>query len=156
MFVGTIVDGVFQKTETGWTQINTGLSDLYITSLAIRENTLYAGTVGNSVWRYQLSGITKTKDLSLSQKSNNSILKINVSRNFKTLPFIELTLSYPQRVKLVIYNMSGRIVQLKDMELLESGPQKIILDSRSLSSGCYNLQVQAKSCVKNMLFYISR
>jgi photosystem II stability/assembly factor-like uncharacterized protein len=55
VYAGTFSGGVFKSTDGGgrWTEVNTGLTNRSVNSLAIDpvdSNTVYAGTSGNSIF----------------------------------------------------------------------------------------------------------
>ena len=63
IFAGTYGGGVFKSTDGGasWSAMNTGLGNLRMRSLALTPTyprTIFAGTVGSSVWQYTIIPLT--------------------------------------------------------------------------------------------------
>jgi hypothetical protein len=150
------VYSVFQFMNTGWRAVNSGLSNSIIYSLAIDDdNNIYAGT-SSGVWRCPIAGITKTKDVSVPQTSNQTTLKIYAPSASSTMLSIEYSLKSPERVHFTICNLSGRVVQTRSEEFSGSGTRRLLFDNRSLAPGCYNLQMRTNTFTENKLFTISR
>ena len=69
---------LFDETQNGWTDINTGLPDLEVSSLAVQDSTLYAGTASGvfisinkgTSWIAANAGIENTTITSLAVKDN--------------------------------------------------------------------------------------
>ncbi len=157
IFATTIYEGVFHFMGTKWIAVNSGLLDFYSAiSLAIDDdNYIYAGT-GSGVWRCPIAEITKTKDIPVPQKSNQTTFRIHAPSASSTMLSIEYSLQFPQRVHFTICNLSGRVIQTRSVECFESGIRRLLFDNRSLAPGCYNLQMRTKTITENKLFTISR
>ena len=77
VFAGTS-SSVYLSKDNGqsWTQINEGMGNQNVYSLAISEDYIYAGT-DNSVWRRPLSDIVPVELISFSASINNGVVELN-------------------------------------------------------------------------------
>ena len=76
IFAGTN-NGVYLSSNNGSNWVNTGLTNESVSTLAINNDTIYAGTDSAGVWKRALSDITGIHEL----KKENRELKINISPN---------------------------------------------------------------------------
>lgn len=62
VFAGTYANGVYKSSNNGtsWTALNSGLSNLNVTSFAVTGTYIYAGTFGGGVFRANIGGSTWT------------------------------------------------------------------------------------------------
>lgn len=83
---------------------------------------------------------------------NSSILNFNLSQNYPN-PFnpkttIQVTLPYPEKIKLTIYNHLGKEISTLANEYKQNGNYNFIFDGTKLSSGVYYYCLE----YKNQLF----
>jgi photosystem II stability/assembly factor-like uncharacterized protein len=139
---GTGYEGVYRSTNEGqnWTQINSGLFNKNINSLALDSNGfLYAATSGSGVFRsyYTTVGITSnTKDLptefSLTQNYPNPF---NPATKIKfDIPTSRGTRGVTQ---LIIYDVLGKEIATPVNEQLNPGTYEIEWDGSNYPSGVY-------------------
>jgi photosystem II stability/assembly factor-like uncharacterized protein len=79
ILAGTFAGGVFLSTDNGstWNSINTGLTDTNVLSLAIKNDTLFAGTFSSGVWKRSLSEIIPVELVSFEANVDENEVKLN-------------------------------------------------------------------------------
>ncbi len=146
VFAGTgypYSNGVYVSNNNGanWIQRNEGLGSLYIHSLCILGNYIFAGTDDGGVYRRPLSDLNSItsvsteipKTFSLSQNYPNPFnpqtkIKFDVPANVKR---------ETSNVKLIIYDLLGREVTTLVNEELKPGTYEADWDGSNYSSGVY-------------------
>ncbi|MGD0711557.1 MAG: T9SS type A sorting domain-containing protein [Bacteroidales bacterium] len=135
IFAGT-GDGVYWTNNNGnsWTAVNTGLSyGNGIGALAVKEDTLFAGTYTEGIWKRAISEIAGIKEL------NNNACNIVVYPNPATN---NLTIESLQNTTIEITNMQGQLV-----ETIVTKGNKTNIDVSALASGVYVVQARTKNGV---------
>jgi hypothetical protein len=81
LFVGTFGGGVFLSTNNGanWTEVNQGLMNIDVRSLAISGATLFAGTCCGGIWRRPLSEMIPVELTSFTAATNGKEVILNWS-----------------------------------------------------------------------------
>ena len=159
VIAGTLEIGVQITSNKGsnWTDISQGLIDKHIKSLAIKDDFIYAGTAGSSIWERPLNQIIGIKQqtseipnwFSLSQNYPNPFnpvtkIKFDIPSNVK---------SEKLDVKLIIFDVLGKEVTTLVNEQLNPGTYEVIWDASSYPSGVYfyKLITQGYSETKKMV-----
>ncbi len=141
IFAGTNERGVYLTTNNGstWTAVNSGLTvypGCLITSLAVNDSYIYAGTQSNEngVWRRSLSEVLAVENI--RQSKSISIYPNPASK--------ELRISYDgnrERVeKAVIFNVLGEMIYTQQPETGNMNKETRI-DVSALPSGIYFVEV---------------
>ena len=160
LYLGTVSDGVFKSTDSGVTWVamtQAGLSFLTVADLGIhplQENTLYAtftdGTVnGGTVHRYFIShgsGSRKKRphmsSVDEAFSANGITLSTNYPNPFSANTRISFRLAESERVRVRIFNPSGRLVKTLVNGVLGEGDHYLSWDGTDdygvpVSSGIY-------------------
>lgn len=153
IFAGTELHGVYVSEDNGvsWTQRNEGLGNITIHSLRIANNYLFAGASANGVYRKQIGNL-----VGLIQESNempeNTSLYQNYPNPFNPSTNISFSLPKQGRVKLAIFDGTGREVSQIVNEDLSAGNYTYSYNAANLASGVYfyKLSVNDYVSVKKM------
>lgn len=92
--------------------------------------------------RSDLSVILSTSGIAERPELENMWLKVEKSRNFWEIRFI---LPYTSSAEIGIYDASGRRIILKDLGYLRAGEHKLAVDSETLGSGVYFIQLEIEN-----------
>jgi photosystem II stability/assembly factor-like uncharacterized protein len=146
VFAGTYGSGVFLSTNNGirWTAVNTGLPSTYIDNLAVDEANLYCGSTGSGVWLRPLSEMITT---SVSEPSCELPTMFRLQQNFPN-PFnpsttIKYELPKSSEVRLSVYDMLGREVNVLVNETKAAGVHEVRFDASGLASGMHLCRLRA-------------
>jgi photosystem II stability/assembly factor-like uncharacterized protein len=154
-------NGIFvTSTNTNnWTNKNQGFATAPVANrLTICGSYLFCGTIGQSVWRRNLSEIVGIKQISESVPSSFS-LKQNFPNPFN--PSTNIKFDVPlwrgvggRTVQLKIYDISGREISTLVNENLPAGTYEVMFDASHLNSGVYFYKIISGnySETKKMLF----
>jgi hypothetical protein len=139
MFVGSM-DGAAVRVGNQWIPINDGMqSGLTVQSLLIDRDTLYAGTLGQGVWRAPLSA--PTASVSPTRTARTAVKEMRVSPNpVVDRAWLDFDLDRAQDVSLSLWNSVGAKVFQTSLLSLSAGSQHIAISSdvlTSLPSGVY-------------------
>ncbi len=146
-------EGVFVSTNAGlnWTQKNEGLYNLRLNSVFSANEFIFAGTMGNSVWRrpvQQLIGITNISSEIPSEYS----LEQNYPNPFNPVTNIKFKVALCHScggrnpfVVLKVFDLLGREVKTLVNEVLQPGTYSVRFDASSLSSGIYFYSLEANN-----------
>lgn len=147
LFAGTN-DGVFVSTDIGTSWTHTGLVNLQVVSLAIKDSLLFAGTYGNSVWKRPLSEmITVVGSAPVVVPT-----EFNLGQNFPN-PFNPTTVIHYQipsigsdhfpPIRLSVYDVLGREVAILVNERKVPGEYAVTWNASGLPSGVYIYRISA-------------
>ncbi len=147
LFAGTFA-GVFLSTDGGhsWVPVSSGLADTSISTLAVNDGYLYAGTYYyNGVWKRPISEMVSA----IGQHLNNTPLKFDMEQNYPN-PFnptttIKFGLPKQSQVSLVIYDILGREVKELVNDKLQAGYYHFTWDATRFASGVYFYRIEAQS-----------
>ena len=144
---GTAVpNGIYLSTNNGgnWIQIDNGFDFINIRSLYIANNYIYAGTVGNSLWRRPLwELITGVENIS-SEVPVTFSLGQNYPNPFNPITNVKFSILNAGNVKIIVYDVQGREVQTLVNETLKPGTYETTFDGSALNSGIYFYQLFAE------------
>lgn len=133
-------DGVFLSTDNSksWTQVNTGLTETAVLSLAVTGTNLFAGTESGCVWRRPLSEMIRT-DVEETHASmpEGCSLEQNYPNPFNPVTRIEFSIPQSEYVTIKVYDMLGREVAVLASYRLSAGTHRAIWDASGKASGIY-------------------
>ncbi|MBW8889819.1 MAG: hypothetical protein JF616_18830 [Fibrobacteres bacterium] len=136
--------GVFVSIDEGknWALANEGMSvSTFINSLAVFGEDLYAGTDA-SVWKRPLSELVPgTINVSGSGMAARSLIEMRVIRTGRG-PAVAFNVPAKNRVRLDMYDFSGRQVGNLVDKVLDQGPAEALLSGSGISSGGYILRLR--------------
>jgi hypothetical protein len=146
IFAGSQMGDIYLSTDLGlnWTLVNDGLNSIYdVTSMAISDKYLIAGTLGGGIWIRQLSELVT----GVSNEPNNAPQNFSLSQNYPNPfnPNTVITYSIPaaSNVKLIVYNALGQTVKILENGFKHAGKYSINLNAEKLSSGVYFYSLEA-------------
>ena len=138
--------GINVSTDGGvsWRQFNYGLPDSSnVTSLAVNETYLFAGTRFSGVWRRPLSEIPEATGVFRTPEracNNREIFTCKVSQSTLRL---NCFLAARCRTTVTLYDFSGRLVCRSIDRVLPSGDNSMVINVASLPPGCYFVRMQS-------------
>ena len=143
LFVGTYA-GVALLTagSTTWQAINTNLSNLYVWSLAVGDSFVYAGTTGG-LWERPISQVITSVHPASGGIPSGFILAQNYPNPFNPGTTIEFGVPERCRVKLSVYDLTGREVATLVDGLEEPGYRVVGFDGGNLASGIYYYRLKS-------------
>ena len=160
IFVGTEVindiGGVYLSFDNGqiWHQKNEGFYPLTsVNSLLIKDNYIFAGTEGNSVWRRSLQEIiTGIGKISQEELSGFELFQ-NYPNPFNPTTQIKYGIPNDGFVSLKVYDILGREVKLLVNEYKKAGYYEANFNASNLPSGMYLYRIYAGdyNAVKKMV-----
>lgn len=111
-----------------------------VTSLAVNNGILFAGTDRNSVWCQPIEDAVKTlhakpaqnvplpDDFSVTKSGHTSLVNVSLSR--------------PQLVDVRIIDLAGKMVAHPAHARYNAGTHRFILNNTDMRAGCYLLRIQ--------------
>jgi len=147
LFAGTNGGGVFLSKDLGetWNQVNTGLSKLIVNSLAADGKYIYAGMLGGSVWKKQLTelGVSHhpTQTLDLEKQENNVSIYPNPSDGKLNITMNQIN---GGDITIFVTNVLGSVVK----EINIKNPNYFFnqeLNLMDVSSGVYFITIQSNT-----------
>ena len=149
-FFASTGHGVYLSTNSGadWINVSDGLTNLFVTSLVIQNNYLFAGCGNNGwVWRRPLSEmITDVKDD--EQLPKEFTLYQNYPNPFNPSTKISWQLPVGNIVKLKVYDILGREIITLVNEYKPLGKYETEFNAANFPSGVYFYRIQAGSFVE--------
>ncbi len=146
LFAGTKTEGIFISTDNGshWTPVNEGLSIGYpVTSFALQNETLFAGTRLFGIWRRPLSEMLGTANVQPQWKlSDRKYRRIRTLARNGSAVVIEFAIVHPVPVTIMIYDMRGREVTSLVNRNLDAGEHRYYWDTHTFARGCYFVRFQ--------------
>jgi photosystem II stability/assembly factor-like uncharacterized protein len=146
IFVAT-TSGIFlsKNDSSNWTEIDSGLINKDVNTLAIGGAYLYNGTMGYGVWRRPLSEmITEVKN-GIKQFPSRFVLEQNYPNPFNPSSTISFSLPSKSFVSLKVFDIVGREVATIVSEELSAGNHTRQWNAANMSSGIYFYRLQAGS-----------
>ena len=155
IFAGTI-GGVFSSTDRGSTWNTYGLGGLYITSLHITQNALYAGSPGSgsmnntSIWRAFLQPTSVAEPIETSAPELSGLLCYpNPATTTLTIDYSTLPFHNSSPITCTITSLTGEV--LRQFELQEA---RTTLPMEDFTSGVYMITLRQGVQRTSILFSI--
>ena len=133
LFISTF-NGVFYTVDYGqnWKSLNVGLINKYVTSIKIFNDTLFAGTNGNGVWKYDIKSILLLSNTGSNINQNHIRIYPNPATDF-----LNVQIDSGSKFELNIIDLMGRQILSKhnllsgnvDLSNLQNGTYILILKS---------------------------
>jgi photosystem II stability/assembly factor-like uncharacterized protein len=139
-------NSVFYSRDDGdtWTEYNNGMGSNAVYNIYILNNTLYAATDGDGVWKASLSNIVSV-DKKGELKNTGYELKQNYPNPWNPTTTINYALGKGGHVKLTIYNALGSKVTTIVDENKPAGSYSIQFNGSNLASGIYLYRLESGS-----------
>jgi photosystem II stability/assembly factor-like uncharacterized protein len=136
--------GVFNSYDNGktWNDISSGMNNIYVSSLFISGDYLYARTI-NGLWRRPLSEITSINNPPNEEIPKNFRLAQNYPNPFNPTTTIKYSISKADVVSLKIYDVLGRVVANVINKYEKPGEYSVQFNVANLSSGVYFYRLKA-------------
>jgi len=134
--------GFWASTNSGstWIERIEGMGNLYVNSLVIFNDYIFAGTDGYGVWRRPISEL-----VGLNTISNNVPDKYNLRQNFPNPfnPNTKIQFSIPKKsyIQIIVFDILGREIERLINKELQSSEYEIDYDGSNNSSGVYFYQL---------------
>ena len=143
LFAGTGGGGIFLSTNnsTSWTAVNNGLTNTYVLSIAVSGTNLIAGTYGG-VWIRPLSEIITAVEESIDNIPARFSLNQNYPNPFNPVTKISFLIPQKSQIKLKVFDVLGREVQILADGIYEAGKYEIEFNATNLPSGVYFYKLQ--------------
>ncbi len=147
---GNLGIGVSTNNGATWYGFTSGLTNYFLTSLAVDGTNLFAGTLGSGVWRVPLAdlGIVSSITLSSSGIPDRFNLEQNYPNPFNPSTTIRYGLPQRSQVTLTVFNTLGQQVALLQNGEEEAGYHEVRFDGAGLSSGVYFYRLTAGDFVR--------
>lgn len=132
-------NNVFYSSNFGltWSTRNEGLGTIFqVNSMLILNNYAYGGTIGKSIWKRPLSGLTGIKITNQKTLSSYSLSQ-NYPNPFNPTTKIKFDVVKSGNVKIVVYDVTGREVQTLVNKKFQPGTYETTFDGSGLTSGVY-------------------
>jgi photosystem II stability/assembly factor-like uncharacterized protein len=143
LFAGTSGLGVFRSTDNGSHWTSTGLTGKFVPSLAVNSvGILFAGTNADGVFRS--SQTTVHVKQTENRLPSAFALEQNYPNPFNPTTVIGYNLPKDTRVKIVVFDLFGRVMKTLVDEKKSTGTYKIEFDATDLPSGVYFYQLQTR------------
>ncbi len=149
VLAGTLSGGVYLSRDNGlnWIQKNEGLDTLYIQSLLISNDYIFAGSMGKGVYRRSLSEIVNVKQTSEILPSEHS-LRQNYPNPFNPVTNISFDIAVTGNTKLIVFDVSGKIIAELVNEILSPGTYLYSFHTSSLPSGVYFYKLEVGNYIQ--------
>ncbi len=159
LFIGGS-SGVFLSTKSGkdWNQLNVGLSDTLVSTLAVSSAYLFAGNTAQvvpvsfrgqllvpGIWRYPLSQVGMKVENNLDHIPFKFTLNQNYPNPFNPSTTISFSLESKSFLTLKIFDIVGREVATLVNEELPAGTYSRQWSAANMSSGVYFCRLQSRS-----------
>jgi len=148
IFAGNHI-GIWLLTNNGpyWTLVDSGLTDAYCWSLAVRGDTLFAGTDRTGVWYRPIPEMTTGVINDKPQRAmlNQENLSIRSPNHGSSDATIEFSLPHSDKVTVTVYNLSGHQIASLVNKIFSQGSHSITWNTRNLAAGCYTVRLRTGS-----------
>jgi len=146
-----------------WSVLGTGSEAYEIRSLVVAGGNLYAGTWGEGILRYNRGLATCITAFAWRAGEEPLLVAGTAGAGFLLLQSLETTATEkeelpttfslapvprPEKVKLVLYDVLGREVQVLRDALMDAGWHTLTVEGKGLASGVYFLRLQVGKQVK--------
>lgn len=143
IFAASSGNGVIYSGDGGnsWTEINDGLMRINFMSLAVRDKSIYAGSLGGSIWRRNLSDITgvKHKRSDEAKTLHPGTPAVALKGNLLTFRF---SLHSTKEIAIRVFNLTGKLTGKLIDKNLGPGFHSIACDISKMPPGCYIINMQ--------------
>jgi photosystem II stability/assembly factor-like uncharacterized protein len=145
LFAGTS-GGVFMTTNYGinWTCKSHNSLDWHINSIIILDNYIYEGTTIASVLKRSISDITEVNNYNNILPATFRLYQ-NYPNPFNPITKIRFELPSKDFVKLIVFDITGRIIEILINNELSSGVHEINWDASHYASGVYFYKIEASN-----------
>lgn len=139
IFAGTD-NGVFASPLYGdyWTYFNNNfLVNPKVTCLAYSNNFLYAGILGQSVWKFPIADYIISVQSISSNLPDKYYLFQNYPNPFNQSTKISFQIAKQGNAKLIVYDIGGKIISTLVNKKMTPGKYEVNFDAGKLTSGVY-------------------
>lgn len=138
VIAGTEGDGIYvsKSNDTVWTQKNEGLNTLKIKTLCIKDDYIFAGTLGTSVWRRWLPDIISVRSISINIPDKYYLFR-NYPNPFNSTTIIKYQIQKSNYVEVKVYDILGKDISTLVNEKQSPGTYEVQFNGSSLPSGIY-------------------
>jgi hypothetical protein len=145
LFAATFDQGVYTSNNnfSTWRRINEGLTDTITNGLLIKDSYIFVGTANHGVWRRPLSEITSANNISIEIPSTCSLSQ-NFPNPFNPVTRIRYDLPRSGSVRLAVYDVMGREVEMLVNERQAEGTYEATFDGSRFASGVYFYRLTAE------------
>ena len=147
--------GIFLSTDSTatWTEVDSGLSNRNVLSLAVEGSYLIAGTYGGGVWRRPLSEMVTAVEAASANIPRKFHLRQNYPNPFNPSTVINYQLAADELVTLNVYDILGRKIETLVNKRERAGNYSVKFNGSTLQSGVYfyRLQAGAYSATKKLM-----
>lgn len=149
VIASTYHSGIYTTTNNGanWIQKNEGFTSSQIKSMFISGNLVFCGNIqlsGASVYRRSLNELVGIQQTS-SGVPESFLLSQNYPNPFNPVTNIEFSVPKSSNVKLAVYDMTGRELEVLVNQNLSVGTYKADWDASKYSSGIYFYTISAEN-----------
>jgi len=137
--------GIFLSTNNGtnWILKNQGFTTVPLVNLVyIKDNLIFAGTSGQSVWSRLYSEIININKISEIIPSEYNLLQ-NYPNPFNPSTKIKFDIARKEQVIISVFDISGRKITDLANENLSPGTYEVTFNGENLSSGIYYYTITA-------------
>jgi photosystem II stability/assembly factor-like uncharacterized protein len=144
-FAATSYRGVLHSSDSGvtWRPINEGLRTydqnrmIGLNAIAVNGTNIFAGTIGDGLWRRPLSEVLLGVEAESSRRSTAGGISI-YPNPVSSLVTVGWNLERRSPITVTIYDALGRIVSRPVVDAMqESGEHEITVDTKELAAGVY-------------------
>lgn len=130
--------GVLFSTNLGvsWVQKGEGLDYKDLLYIHANDQYIFAGSSNYGIWRRSLTEMVGVENISEKIPSNYSLAQ-NYPNPFNPLTTIKFDVLKMSNIRIVVYDIQGREVQVLVNEKLRAGNYKTNFDGSTLNSGVY-------------------
>jgi hypothetical protein len=166
LIAGTYNHGVYLTTNNGiqWFRKNQGFVGIpwnssYIMTLLYFNNNFYAGTWGQAFWKRSSTEIVGINNISAEIPSSFKLFQ-NYPNPFNSISKIKYQISkievrsQKSEVRIVIYDITGKVVSVLVNQEQEPGTYEVTFDGSNLASGIYFYQLRSGEFVETRRFVL--
>jgi len=145
-----------------WTEENAGLARVPVYEVqqqifgyqyASNSGMIYAGSHGRGI--FKSDKFVSVKEINASNNTFESKIKM-YPNPVESNSTIEFTIGKSENLTITVYDLSGRIVQTKQLGNMPKGAQKIQLQLSDLSNGSYFLTLRGDTETKTAKFIVAK
>ncbi|HEY5537007.1 MAG TPA: T9SS type A sorting domain-containing protein [Ignavibacteria bacterium] len=144
VLVGGLYGLVFsQDYGNTWTNCSQNLSGVYIRSVFISNDFVYAGAYQNGLWRRPLSELVNVRNIT-TDIPTLFILDQNYPNPFNPTTTIKFDIPKLSNVKIAVYDVTGKEIEVLVNEQLQAGTYQTNWNATNFSSGVYFYRLQTE------------